>query len=230
MAVKLSPDRTLFVATVCLVSFGLVMLYSASAVVAHDAHRSSHFFLVKQSMWACVGLLLMLALTRFDYRRLKHPVVIYGLLAAVVVLLVGVLFTPPLKNAHRWIRVGLLSFQPSELAKLALVIALAYQLDRRFERLNEFVTRYLPDRVCSVPVPLQGILLPRFAPNDPSRVEELTPAAALTEFLGYCFEPKEDTEGFFDKVIRLLETHKVFRRRFDGTDSLMRDLDTVLQR
>jgi len=144
LAVKLSPDRTLFVATVCLVSFGLVMLYSASAVVAHDAHRSSHFFLVKQSMWACVGLLLMLALTRFDYRTLKHPVVIYGLLAAVVVLLVGVLFTPPLKNAHRWIRVGLLSFQPSELAKLTLVIALAYELDRRFERLNEFVSGWLP--------------------------------------------------------------------------------------
>ena len=101
MAVKLSPDRTLFVAAICLVSFGLVMLYSASAVVAHDAHRSSYFFLVKQSMWACVGLLLMLGLTRFDYRRLKHPVVIYGLLAVTVALLVGVLFTPPLKKGHR---------------------------------------------------------------------------------------------------------------------------------
>lgn len=147
MAVKLSPDRTLFITTVGLVSFGLVMLYSASAVVAHDAHRSSHFFLVKQAMWAAVGLLLMLALTRFDYRKLKHPVAIYGLLAITVALLVGVLFTPPLKNAHRWIRFGLLSFQPSELAKLTLVLGLAYQLEKRRDRLAEFVSGWLPSLV-----------------------------------------------------------------------------------
>ncbi len=86
----------------------------------------------------------MLALTRFDYRRLKHPIVIYGLLAITVALLVGVLFAPPLKNAHRWIRVGLLSFQPSEFAKLTLVVALAYQLDRRYERLSELASGWLP--------------------------------------------------------------------------------------
>ena len=147
MAVKLSPDRTLFITTVGLVSFGLVMLYSASAVVAHEAHRSSHFFLVKQALWAAVGLLMMLALTRFDYRKLKHPVVIYGLLGVTVALLVGVLFTPPLKNAHRWIRIGLLSFQPSELAKLTLVLGLAYQLEKRRHRLNEFVSGWLPPLV-----------------------------------------------------------------------------------
>lgn len=143
-AIRLSPDRALFVVTIGLVSFGLVMLYSASAVVAHDAHRSSHFFLAKQGMWAAVGLLLMLGLTRFDYRKLRRPVVVYGLLALTVALLVGVLLMPPVKNAHRWIRFGLLSFQPSELAKLALVLALAYQLDRRAERLSDFFTGWLP--------------------------------------------------------------------------------------
>ena len=147
MAVKLSPDRTLFITTIGLVSFGLVMLYSASAVVAHDAHRSSHFFVVKQALWAAIGLLMMLALTRFDYRKLKHPVVIYGLLGVTVALLVGVLFTPPLKNAHRWVRLGLLSFQPSELAKLTLVLGLAYQLEKRRQRLNEFVSGWLPPLV-----------------------------------------------------------------------------------
>lgn len=147
MAVKLSPDRALFTTTVGLVSFGLVMMYSASAVVAHEAHRSSHFFLVKQAMWAAVGLLIMLALTRFDYRQLARPVVIYGLLGITVALLIGVLFTEPLKNAHRWIRLGLLSFQPSELAKLTLVVGLAYQLDKRRERLNDFVSGWLPSLV-----------------------------------------------------------------------------------
>ena len=152
MAVKLYPDRTLFITAIALVSFGLVMLYSASAVVAHDAHRSSYFFLVKQAMWATSGLLAMLALTRFDYRRLKHPAVIYGLLGLTVALLIAVLFTPPLKNAHRWVRLGLLSFQPSELAKISLVLTLAYQLDRRREKLNEFVSGWLP------PLALTGLL------------------------------------------------------------------------
>lgn len=144
MAVKLYPDRTLFVAAIALVSFGLVMLYSASAVVAHDEHRSSHFFLIKQAMWAVCGLLVMLAATRFDYRRLRHPAIVYGSLGVVVTLLVAVLFAPPLNNAHRWLRLGGLSFQPSEVAKLALVLCLAYQLDRRRERLGEFVSGWLP--------------------------------------------------------------------------------------
>ncbi len=152
MAVKLYPDRTLFVVTVGLVSFGLVMLYSASAVVAHDAHRSSHFFLVKQAMWAACGLLVMLTLTRFDYRKLKHPAVIYGLLGVTVALLVAVLFFPPLKNAHRWIRFGMLSFQPSELAKISLVLGLAYELEKRRDRLHDFVSGWLP------PLALTGLL------------------------------------------------------------------------
>ncbi len=147
MAPKLSPDRTLFVTTIGLVSFGLVMLYSASAVVAHDAHRSSYFFLVKQAMWAAVGLLLMLGLTRIDYRKLRHPMVIYGLLGFTVALLVGVLFTPPLKNAHRWIRFGLLSFQPSEIAKITLVLAMAFQLERRRDRVGDFFSGWFPSLV-----------------------------------------------------------------------------------
>ena len=147
MALKLSPDRTLFVTTIGLVSFGLVMLYSASAVVAHDAHRSSYFFLVKQALWAAVGLLLMLGLTRIDYRKLRHPMVIYGLLGFTVALLVGVLFTPPLKNAHRWIRFGLLSFQPSEIAKITLVLAMAFQLERRRDRVGDFFSGWFPSLV-----------------------------------------------------------------------------------
>ena len=124
--------------TIGLVSFGLVMLYSASSVVADAAQRSSSFFLIKQSMWAAVGLLVMLAIARCDYRRLKKPWLVYGLAALSLGLLVAVLFAPPLKNAHRWLRLGLLSFQPSELSKLVLVVVLAYQLDRRKERLADF--------------------------------------------------------------------------------------------
>jgi cell division protein FtsW len=144
LALKLSPDRTLFVATIAIVGFGIVMLYSASSVVAEESHRSSYFFVVKQGMWAAIGVLIMLALTRLDYRRLRQPFVVYGLLGATVALLVAVLFAPPLNNAHRWISLGLISFQPSELAKLSLSMTLAYQLDRRGERLEDFWTGWFP--------------------------------------------------------------------------------------
>ena len=145
MAKKLSADRTLFAVTIGLVFFGLVMLYSASAVVADAAHRSSYFFLIKQSLWAAVGLLVMSILMRVDYRRLQRPVLVYGFLFLNVALLIAVLFSPPLKNAHRWLRLGLLSFQPSEMAKLSLVLAVAYFLDQKRERINDFfASLFLP--------------------------------------------------------------------------------------
>jgi cell division protein FtsW len=144
VAVKLSPDRTLFVATISIVVFGVVMLYSASSVVAAEAHRSPYFFAVKQGMWAAMGFLGMMALSRIDYRKLRRPTVVYGALAATLVLLVAVLFSPPLNNAHRWIRLGLVSFQPSELAKVALVLTLAYQLDKRSDRLEDFWSGWFP--------------------------------------------------------------------------------------
>ncbi|HJS74875.1 MAG TPA: FtsW/RodA/SpoVE family cell cycle protein, partial [Vicinamibacteria bacterium] len=138
MASKLSPDRTLFIAAIAIVGFGIVMLYSASSVVALESHRSPYFFAVKQGMWAAMGVLLMIVLTRIDYRKLRNRTVVYGLLGVTVAFLIAVLFSPPLNNAHRWIRLGLISFQPSELAKLSLVLTLAYQLDRRSDRLEDF--------------------------------------------------------------------------------------------
>jgi cell division protein FtsW len=144
MAKKLASDRTLFVTTVALLSFGLAMLYSASAVVAHEAHQSAHFFFVKQAIWAAVGLTAAALLMRMDYRRLGRPAIVYGLLVLSVVLLIAVLFAPPFKNAHRWFRLGVISFQPSELAKLALVLALAHQLTRRADRLEELVAGLVP--------------------------------------------------------------------------------------
>jgi len=144
VAQKLAPDRTLFIAAIAIVGFGIVMLYSASSVIAMESHRSPYFFAVKQGMWAAMGVLLMIVLTRFDYRKLRHRAVVYGLLGATVALLVAVLFSPPLNNAHRWIRLGLISFQPSELAKLSLVLTLAYQLDRRSDRLEDFWSGWFP--------------------------------------------------------------------------------------
>jgi cell division protein FtsW len=174
MAKKLSPDRTLFVVTIGLISFGLVMLYSASAVVAHEAHRSSYFFLIKQLVWASLGLVIMMILMRMDYRKLNRPVIVYGFLAATIVLLIGVLFTPPLKNAHRWIRFGLLSFQPSEMAKLSLVLTLAYLLEKKSERIDDFFGGLFPPIVVTGSLAFLVLIEPDFG------------TASCLVFIGVC--------------------------------------------
>ena len=135
MAKKLAFDKVLFTIVVLLMFFGLVMVYSASAAFS-DGDGVSHF-LIKQSVAAGLGLLLMACLMHLDYRRLRSPAVIYTLLAGCYVLLVGVLFSPQLNGTRRWFFLGGISVQPSELAKLALIPFLAYQIDKKEERVNE---------------------------------------------------------------------------------------------
>lgn len=137
MAKKLAFDKVLFTIVVLLVSFGLVMVYSASAALARESGAASPY-LLKQSLAAAVGLVLMVTLMHFDYRRLAHPAVVYLLLGGVLVLLVGVLLlAPQLNGTRRWFLVGGLSIQPSELAKLALIPFIAYQIEKKQERVEQ---------------------------------------------------------------------------------------------
>lgn len=135
MAKKLAFDKVLFTTVVLLMFFGLVMVYSASAALSRDAALSH--FLVKQSLAAGLGLVLMAWLMHVDYRRLREPAVVYTLMGMCLVLLVGVLFSPQLNATRRWFFVGGISVQPSELAKLALIPFLAYQIEKKQERVNE---------------------------------------------------------------------------------------------
>jgi len=174
MAKKLSVDGVLFAVTMGLLFFGLVMLYSASAVVADAAHRSSYFFLIKQVLWATIGLLVMFVFMKLDYRRLRRPVLVYGFLFLSVAFLIAVLFSPPLKNAHRWIRLGLLSFQPSEVAKLSLVLAVAYFLDQKRERIDDFFAGLFLPLVVTVSLAFLVLIEPDFG------------TAACLLFVGFC--------------------------------------------
>src|ERR1700730_9267426 len=131
MAKKLAFDKVLFTSVILLMSFGLVMVYSASAAIARERSLSVNPCLVKQSLAAGVVLVMMVWLMHFDYRRLRSPVVVYTLLAGALVLLAGVLFSPQLNSPRRWYFLAGISLQPSELAKLALVPFLAYQIDKR---------------------------------------------------------------------------------------------------
>jgi len=126
---RLDNDRWLFGATLALCLFGAVMIFSASAVTAEHQYGHSYIFLLRQAAWLVVGLLGMFALMKMDYRRLREPAVVYAALCVVVLLLIGAFFLDKSHATHRWIRYGPVGIQPSELAKLAVILYLAWFLD-----------------------------------------------------------------------------------------------------
>jgi cell division protein FtsW len=144
MAKKLSSDTTLFALTVALLGLGLVMVWSASTAIAQEIHGNPYHFVIRQVVWACFGLVVMVAAMRLDYRKLRQPGVVYSTLGITTLFLIVVLFLRPVNDTHRWIRIGELSLQPAELAKVAIVLYLAYHLERRGDRVNEFLTSVFP--------------------------------------------------------------------------------------
>jgi cell division protein FtsW len=137
MAKRVGGDKWLFFTTLLLVVVGLAMVFSASAVVAQEKFHSAYTFVGKQAGWALAGLVFMLLLSWIDYARYKSSRVIYALLCATSILLALVFFFPKSNNAHRWIRVHGYSFEPSELAKLVLVLFLAWFLSTRLDKMSE---------------------------------------------------------------------------------------------
>jgi len=144
MARRLESDRILFGTTVILVFFGLLMVFSASAVVAQQQYHSTYYFLIRQGMWAIVGLSMMVFIMKFDYRRLCNPRFVFPALAVQLILLMAVYLTPSRHETHRWFYAGPISFQPSEFAKLVLVIFFAYFLDLRQGCVNDIRHTLLP--------------------------------------------------------------------------------------
>ena len=142
---KVTPDMWLFGVAVMLLSAGVVMVYSASAVVAADRFGDPYFFLKRQLFWALLGSVGMLVAVRVDYRRLERFVLPALVLAGVLLVLVLI---PPIGQAingtRRWIRLGPVSFQPAELAKVALVFYLAAFVARRQEEVADVRRGILP--------------------------------------------------------------------------------------
>lgn len=142
---KLTPDLPLFGVVVALVCVGVVMVYSASAIVAADRFHDPFFFLKKQLFWAVLGLGCLWGGMLLDYRNLERLVM--PLLVVSFVLLVLVLVPPfgqSINGTRRWFHVGPVSFQPVELAKFALVLYLASYLTRKQEAVARFTEGLLP--------------------------------------------------------------------------------------
>ncbi len=134
MAVQLKTDRILFYTVLFIVMFGIVILYSASSVMAGAKHLSEWYFVARQFGWMIISVAAMIMLKNTHYRRLQSAGVAFTAMGVMIVLLVAVYFLDPAH--HRWLRLGSLSFQPSELAKPALVIFLAFFVTWRAPAIN----------------------------------------------------------------------------------------------
>ena len=147
MAKRVSVDSWLFTVTLLLIFTGLVMVFSASAVMAKERYGSGYFFLLRQLGWATAGILAMVLAMKTDYRRYKHPAVVFSLLGVTTLLLISVFFLDRAHHTHRWFHLGPLSFQPSEMAKPALILFLAFFLESRTKSMQDWRNTVLPAAV-----------------------------------------------------------------------------------
>jgi cell division protein FtsW len=134
MAQRLRTDWILFVTIVVMVAVGLVVMYSASSMIAEAKFRSHTYFLTRQLFWAVLAFGALMYFKRRDYRTLRSPAWAFASLGVVLMLLVAVYFLDA--RTHRWIRLAGLSLQPSEFAKPALAVFLAYFVALRSRAIN----------------------------------------------------------------------------------------------
>ena len=120
-------DRTLLFAILMLLVVSVVMVYSASSVVALTTYNDSAFFMKRQLLWVTVGLALMAVTMHVDHRFLSDQRVVIALVVLSLALLTATLVPGVgrmVNGSRRWLRLGMLSFQPSEFAKLVLILGL----------------------------------------------------------------------------------------------------------
>ena len=144
-------DIQLLFPALFLVGIGIVMVYSASSALAFKKFGSDYFFLKKQAMFTLAGVVVLVMCRHFPYKYYRY--LAYPLLVLSVVFLIAVFiphFGVSAGGAARWLRIGWLTFQPSELARIALVIYLAYSLEKKGDRLKDFSVGFLPHIVILV--------------------------------------------------------------------------------
>jgi cell division protein FtsW len=144
MARKLAFDKTLFATGIGLTLFGLVMIFSASAPLAMENYGHPYHFLMRQILACAIGLGGMAITMHVDYRNLLGRPVMFTALALSSLLLAVVLVADRTHQVHRWIKVGPIQVQPSEIAKIALILYLASLLARREDRINDLAHTLLP--------------------------------------------------------------------------------------
>jgi cell division protein FtsW len=151
MAKRVGVDKWIFFTTLLLVSVGLAMVFSASAVVAQERYHSPYMYVGRQALWALGGVISMVLLMRVDYTRYNSPRFIYPALSIATLLLVSVFFFHDSHATHRWIRFGgFFTFQPSEIAKPILILFLAWFLHTRLDQMRDWRNTLLKAAVMPV--------------------------------------------------------------------------------
>ncbi len=150
MAKRVGVDKWLFCVTLLLVLFGLAMVFSASAVMAKERFGSPYTFVLRQAAWAVFGLISMTLLMHVDYRRYNRPNIVFPAVAITVLCLLGAFLMRDSHNTHRWIKFGMFSFQPSEIAKPTLVLFLAWFLQDRMQQIEDWRNTLLPAAIPSL--------------------------------------------------------------------------------
>ena len=135
-------DYGIFYTLCILLSIGVVMVYSASSFYAMFHNNDSMYFFKRQLVWAIIGVISMMVMMSIDYHKLKK--VTPTLLICTIPLLIAVFFFPAINGAKRWISLGPLSFQPSELTKYAVVMFLAFSIDLKGDKVKDFWRGLVP--------------------------------------------------------------------------------------
>lgn len=138
-------NNLFFFTVLILMGIGIVMVFSSSSLIAVKRYDDGYYFLKKQAFFAFAGIILLLRFMRLDYRLLRDKV--YPILGVSLVLLILVLIPGigvKVGHARRWFRIYGFSFQPAELAKLAIIIFLAYSLEKKEKHIKSFSIGFLP--------------------------------------------------------------------------------------
>ena len=138
-------DIQLLFPVLFLVGIGIVMVYSASSAVALKKFGSDYLFLKKQALFALIGIVALVACRHFPYqwyRPLTYPLLAVALLFLIAIQVTDLGFSAG--GSTRWLRIGSLTFQPSEFARFAMVVFLAYSLDKKRENIKEFSIGFIP--------------------------------------------------------------------------------------
>ena len=148
MGTRREYDKILFTITLILVGCGILMVYSASAIRAQERFGDPSYFLKRQVVWAVAGLTILIWVLGRDYRELHRWAPLLYCLSVVCLIAVLIPGVGTMVNgARRWLRLGGLSFQPAEFAKVALILALSRLLARKGEQLREFREGLVPPLV-----------------------------------------------------------------------------------
>ncbi len=137
-------DVTLAATLVGLIAFGVVMVYSASAVYANNMFGNGYHFLIRQTVFAFAALVVLFAFARVDIQLLRRSTYPVLLISVLLMIAVALGFGRSAGGATRWLAVGPVNVQPAELAKLAMIIWLAHSLAKKSHRVRTFAIGFLP--------------------------------------------------------------------------------------